>query len=145
MRHRRILCALDFSAPSEAALKVAEELAQRFGAELVVAHVVEPVLAPAAYGPLPTTVAQVRVEAESAARDRLGEIVSEISARGVRATSVLESGPAADTLVEIVKARKIDLVVIATHGLTGIEHALLGSVAERVVRLCPCPVLTIKG
>lgn len=144
MTHRRILCALDFSAPSEAALKAAEQLALRFDAELVVAHVVEPVLAPAAFGPLPTTVAQVRVEAEDAAKDRLREIVAGLSARGVRATSVLESGPAADTLVEIVRARGVDLVVIATHGLTGLEHALLGSVAERVVRLCPCPVLTIK-
>lgn len=139
-----LVCAVDFSEPNEAALTTAETLAKRFDAELVLAHVVEPLLAPAAYGPLPTNVAQLRVEAEAAARDRLQEMASELKDRGVEASVALATGPIADTLVDIAREREADLVVLATHGLTGLEHALLGSVAERVVRLCPCPVLSVK-
>lgn len=142
---RKILCPVDFSETSLAALKHAEELSVDFDAELVLVHVVTAPLYPAAYGAAPVWTGKTELSVLTSAQSRIDELVTELEGRGRKVTAAVEQGPSAPTIVEAVERHGVDLVVMATHGLTGFSHVLLGSVAERVVRTCPCPVLTIKA
>jgi nucleotide-binding universal stress UspA family protein len=120
---REILFATDFSASSEAAARVALEYARRFGARLHILHVVwggtDPTMLPVLTG--------------------LGEELQ----KEVPVVTAVESGSPAGQIVRYAERHAIDLIVLGTHGRTGVTRALLGSVAERVVRTAPCPVLTV--
>ncbi|HZL99778.1 MAG TPA: universal stress protein [Planctomycetota bacterium] len=144
-RFARILCPIDFSQPSEAALAHAEEIARTFGAELLVAHVVEPMIYPVAYGMPPVAPIDYEDAAKTSAAKALEPVVARLAKAGVKASPVVDTGAASMRICELVKERKCDLVVLATHGYTGLKHVLLGSTAERVVRHCSCPVLTVKA
>jgi len=139
-----ILCPVDFSEPSRVALGHAEVLAKRLGSELVVAHVLVPAMYPVAFGAVPLGAVTVEEEARAAVEKSLDETVEQLAGRGVRARRLVEIGTPARRLVEMVREDGVDLVVMGTHGTTGLGHVLLGSTAERVVRHCPCPVLTVK-
>ena len=139
-----ILCPVDFSDPSRTAVTQAAELAVVLDAELILTHVVAPVLYPVAFGAAPMTGRNVEEEAKAAAEEALQALVSELCDRGLKCSSLVEAGSPSRRIIEMVRQHGIDLVVMATHGHTGIKHALLGSVAERVVRHCLCPVLTVK-
>ena len=141
---KTILCPVDFSDPSRTALEHAEKLAREIDAELVVVHVVIPALYPVAFGAVPTGAPQVTQAATDAAAESLERLMDELKERGTRCRYMVETGTPARRITELVKEQGIDLVVMGTHGMTGIGHVLLGSVAERVVRLCPCPVLSVK-
>jgi nucleotide-binding universal stress UspA family protein len=141
----KILCPVDFSKPSDAALQHAEEVARKFEAELVVAHVVEPVLYPVAYGLPPVAPVNYEENAKEAAEKALQPIVSGLNERGVKSRSLVESGTASMRICDLAEDEGFDLVVLSTHGYTGLKHVLLGSTAERVVRHCRCPVLTVKA
>jgi nucleotide-binding universal stress UspA family protein len=143
-RFARILCPIDFSPPSEKALRQAEEIARTFGSELVVAHVVEPMIYPVAYGMPPVAPIDYEDAAKTSAQTALQPIVERLSKAGVKATALVDTGAASMRICELVKDQHFDLVVLATHGYTGLKHVLLGSTAERVVRHCTCPVLTVK-
>ena len=141
----KILCPVDFSSSSTEALDHAADLAKRLDAQLIVAHVVEPVLYPVAYGvPAGSPLINIEEQAKKGAQEALAPMVAELAARGVEATSLVESGTASLRITSMVEDHGVDLVVMATHGLTGFQHLLLGSTAERVVRRCPVPVLTVK-
>jgi len=143
--YRSILCPTDFSEHSDAALLRAEDLAERLAAELVLLHVVEPLLMPVEYG-LPSSVAVDYGDAATArAREHLEAAAHALRGRGLHVRTLVKSGLASEQIAEVVRSEPIDLVVLATHGYTGIKHALLGSTAERVVRTCPCAVLTVKA
>ena len=126
MRPTEILFPTDFSAASEAAGRVARAMALESGARLHVLSVVPPVTDPAHF-------------AEQLARTGrdLGE--------GLRVKTALETGLAGRSIVAYAREKGIDLIVLGTHGRTGFSHAILGSVAETVVRLAPCPVLTVPA
>ena len=140
----KILCPVDFSDHSQAALTYAADLARSLGSQLIVLHAVAPVLYPVAYGLAPVGPANYEEQARQAAEEKLGEIVAGLDKGGVFATSLVVTGTPWLRIPELVEEHKIDLVVMATHGLTGLKHALLGSNAEQVVRRCSCPVLTVK-
>jgi nucleotide-binding universal stress UspA family protein len=140
----RILVPTDFSEPSDAALEYAKELAARFGASLHLLHVVEEPfvvgIAAERYVPeSPEITATLRADAEF----RLAERLTEAERAKLRATSEVLTGPSAPTIVNAARDLAIDLIVMGTHGRTGIAHAIMGSVAERVVRAAQCPVLTV--
>lgn len=141
----KILCPVDFSDPSRAALTHAAALAKAFSAQVVVAHVVEPVLYPVAYGLPPVAPVNYEENAKEAAEKALAPLVDELVKQGVDARSVVDSGTASLRICDLAETDGFDLVVIATHGYTGLKHALLGSTAERVVRHCRCPVLAVKS
>jgi universal stress protein A len=123
----------------------AEDLARRLDARLLLVHVVEPLAVPVAYGLEPAVYVDYEDAATTRARRSLDGTVRAIEARGGRARALVVPGTAAAQICELAAKRKVDLVVLATHGYTGLKHALLGSTAERVVRGCPCPVLTVKA
>jgi universal stress protein A len=144
---KRILCPTDFSEPALTALHRAEELARHFGAELLVAHVIPPMPGPHAF-PDPQMVSTFNVslyqqELAIYAEKMLKDLVSHQVSPEVRSRDLVTTGEAAPEILRIAQAEHVDLIVIASHGLTGWRRLVFGSVAEKVVRQAPCPVLTI--
>jgi nucleotide-binding universal stress UspA family protein len=133
----QILVATDFSEASAAAMEYGRALARTFGASLHLLHVIEnPFLRPHAVDP--HTI-------KNAALSHLFDRLTDDDRRTLHATAVLEtSDDPADAIVRYAKARQIDLIVMGTHGRGTVAQILEGSVAERVVRLAPCPVLTVR-
>ncbi len=143
-RFQKILVPHDFSEHSDCALGTALELAGALGARIVLVHVFDrPQAMFEPYGILPV---EPRIaELPKAASDRLQQELDRVTAAGVEAEAKVLEGHAFEKILEQVETSGADLVVMGTHGLTGLPHAVLGSVAERVVRLAPCPVLTLKA
>ena len=141
---QRILLPTDFSDYSTAATKYACELAARFSSELHVLHTLEQHLsATPTFGfglDMPTFVSESRAAAE---KKLAGMIDSEWSA-GRTVIQAVAEGSAKVEIVRYAREANIDLIVLSTHGRTGLSHVMLGSVAESVVRTSPCPVLTVR-
>ena len=141
---KRILCATDFSDTAEAAWDLACELARLHRAELLLAHVfVELPLYSMAEVPGPA-VAQVWEEQRAWVQRALDERVAAAGTTGLDVRSVLKTGSPATANTDTAAEEGSDLIVIGTHGRTGLNRLVIGSVAERVVRSAPCPVLTVK-
>jgi universal stress protein A len=134
---KRILVATDFGDASEAAMDYGRALAQTFGASLHLLHVMEnPFLRPVQADPS---------QLKAAAAKRLGERLTDDDRAALHATAVLEtSDHPAEEIVKYAKAHNLDLIVMGTHGRGAVAQLLVGSVAERVVRTAPCPVLTVR-
>jgi nucleotide-binding universal stress UspA family protein len=145
-RARTILHPTDFSAASRPAFRKALELARRDGAQLLVAHVLPTLpLLPDAYVAASTYDAMLRGQRDTASKE-LTRLVSRAKAGGVRATGVLlDFGVPAERITRLARARGADLIVMGTHGRTGLTRALLGSVATRVISTAPCPVMTVRA
>jgi nucleotide-binding universal stress UspA family protein len=139
---RNILVPSDFSSASDNAFKYALHFGQHFGAQLHVIHVVEPVLSPQFAG-VPDAPAFFNKEL-AAAEENLRAWAESSGAAGIGAKLVLRNGFPAHEIVEAAKDLAVDLVIIATQGLTGWKHFCIGSTAERVVRAAPCPVLVVR-
>ena len=147
MKVERILVPVDYSTCSRAALRTAVELAQKFNAALDVVHVWD---RPSYVTDVVMTTTEpvsgkslIRMIQENAQRD-LDEFLqtSELPS-GTSVAGRLLSGDPASALLHELRGRAHDLVVVGTHGRTGLSHVLLGSVAEKLVRLSPVPVLTV--
>ena len=139
---QRIVCATDFSDTAEAAWAIACDLGAVHRAELTLVHVF-PDLPPSPDVAVPQVI-QVWEEQQRWVNEELDRRVTEATARGIESHALLKHGPAADGLVEAATEAHADLLVVGTHGRTGLERVLLGSVAEAVVRKAPCAVLTVK-
>lgn len=137
MRLERILVPTDFSASSEQALDFAMALARDTGATLLLLHVAEPL---PLYSDMPYSVVQEPDLPEL--RQRLHSISVAAQIPTERHVVV---GAAADEILELAKQERADLIVMGTHGRTGLSRVLMGSVAEVVMRRAPCPVLTVKA
>jgi nucleotide-binding universal stress UspA family protein len=139
------LVPVDFSEHSRAALDFATQLARRLSANLHLVHVLQPPTYAAAYGaavPPMIDLAQLREPIQRS----LGEIVEELSdLPGTVTSEVVEGANIALSLQEAASKADADLIVMGTHGRTGLAHVFLGSVAERTLRHAPCPVLTVRG
>lgn len=144
MEIRRVLVPVDFSEPSEAALRYALALAARFEAEVALVHVFQPPLH-ALPDPLFVPRPQAFVDLSNLTQKQLDDLAHRYSGLGVRLHPILAEGVPYVEIVRIARDGKYDLVVMATQGRTGIAHLLLGSVAERVVRTSPIPVLTVRA
>ncbi len=141
----RILVPLDFSAPSDAALEYARTVATRFGASLHLLHVAEdPYRALYSAEVYVPEVEGLREEILTDATGRLKDRLQSSDIRELGATADAMIGTPAWSIVEYAGSHDIDLIVMGTHGRGGMSHLLMGSVAERVVRTAPCPVLTVR-
>ncbi len=139
----KILCPIDFSAPSQAALRVAARLAGAAGSELVVAHAFHfPVVAAANETALPATTLRLVLEDEKRALAAALEEARKLGA--TRVTTQFLDGSPWHEIVELAAA-DFDLIVIGTEGRTGLKRFLIGSVAEQVVRHAPTSVLVVRG
>jgi nucleotide-binding universal stress UspA family protein len=140
-----VLVGTDFSVCAARALAFAVSLASSQGARIHLVHVLsEPVQALDVAGALPYLDVATRKEWEEASRARLEAEAKAAEKRGVSATSEIRWGRPSDALIEAAAATKASMVVVGTHGRSAFEQFLLGSTAERVVRRCPVPVLTVR-
>jgi len=140
---KRILVPHDFSDTAQCALSYALDLAEKFGAGITVVHAYEyPILS---YPEGPALTGDLVRQIQTAAGSALDGVVSKARRPGVEIASALRQGPAWSEILAAANELKADLIVIGTHGRRGLSRALLGSVAERVVRSASCPVLTVHG
>jgi nucleotide-binding universal stress UspA family protein len=143
MAIQRILVAHDFSETAERALDLGLDLAEKLGASVLVMHAYEVPTYGLPEGPAMT--AEMVGQIGAAARKALDGILSRARRPGVSVEGVLRHGPAWSEIDAVAEEMKADLVVVGTHGRRGLARALLGSVAEKVVRTAPCPVVTVHG
>lgn len=143
LRLKKILVPVDFSEFSAKAIKYAGRFAEQFGAALVLVHVVEPVRYPESVL-IPPEMEEANRERLKLARASLAAFVKKQVPAGLASEAVTRLGHPFSEISKAAKDFDVDLVVIATHGHTGLKHLFLGSTAERVVRLAPCPVLTVR-
>lgn len=145
-RIRRILHPTDFSRASNAAFTRAIGMAKINRAELLITHVLAPVMAIPPEGYVsPRLYEDLEASNRSAAQKQLATRVARTRKAGVKATSLLLDGVPAERIAQAARSRRADLIVIGTHGRTGLARFFLGSVAARVAALAPCPVLTVRG
>lgn len=143
MAIRKVLVPTDFSDCSEAALEYGKRMAEAFGASLHLLHVVQdPYTQPWAAEAFPAPLGDLLVEWEGQARKRMESSLAEAERGNV--TIATQIGSPFLEIVRYAQEQQIDLIVIGTHGRGPLGHMLLGSVAEKVVRKAPCPVLTVR-
>jgi nucleotide-binding universal stress UspA family protein len=145
---RRILHATDFSRASRPALAKAIALARQNRAPLTIVHVLSPPMVPVGgdFGYIPPkTLDAIDQQARQHARRALAALAARAKKAGARTNVLIVDGVPQDQIPRAVRRTRADLVVIGTHGRTGLTKVLLGSVAERVIRLVACPVLTVRA
>ena len=141
MTLKRILLPTDFSDTAQHALGYAREMAERFGAEVHVLHVVaDPTPQDWAVGAAALVVSDLLKTWEADAERHLAEV----SLDGVETVRAIRVGHAFYEILQYATDNAIDMIVMGTHGRGPVKHLLLGSVAEKVVRKAPCPVLTVR-
>jgi len=141
----RILVPVDFSEHSKSALAHARGLAAAYEARLQVLHVIEETVHPAFYVPGKTSIYDLRPDIREKAAEAMKKLFDETPGPRADADFLCTDGRAHKAILEVAEKEKSDLIVIATHGLTGLQHLLLGSTAEKVVRRASCPVFTVKS
>lgn len=142
LKIQSILVPIDFSDTSVKALRYAERMAEQFGARITLLNVVEPIATPDfAYHPLMLETDEMK----TASKTRLEAIGKKLglSPKLVERVVVRFGSPFVE-ITEAARTLKVDLIILTTHGYTGLKHVFLGSTAERVVRHAPCPVLTVR-
>lgn len=142
---KTILVPTDFSEASEAAVKYGKALAEAFGSSLHLVHVMEDLLAHAwAAEVYVASMPSLREEIGKEATDRLGAMVTDEERQRLRVTTAIIEGNPFLEIIRYARAHDVDLIVLGSHGRGPVAHMLLGSVAEKVVRKSPCPVLTVR-
>jgi nucleotide-binding universal stress UspA family protein len=145
IRIKNVLVATDFSEPSAIALEYGREFARTYGAKLHLIHVAEDLQWRYAADMTTAYLIDAQKDLEASARERLNAVLTDedhrqLGARAIVVTAVMPS----EAIVEYAKAEGVDVIVMGTHGRSGLAHVFMGSVAERVVRLASCPVLTVR-
>ncbi len=141
---QRILAPIDFSPCSDAALNYAVELTEKFGSELILLYVVPDLstVVPDAAMPVPTAGPDLD-EVIRSAEEAVANLIKEKSLARLNPRTDVRIGSANTEIVQAATEANADLIVIGTHGRTGLSHFFLGSVAEKVIRMAKCPVLTV--
>lgn len=144
---KRILVPLDFSPPSLKALDYAADFAKPLGADLYVLFVIEPIYyaVPDLAGAAAGSVGGLLDEQRKSAKQQLERLQARYARKNVALRTLQQTGTPYQAICDAAKTLKADLIVMSTHGRTGVSHMLMGSVAERVVRTAACPVLTIRA
>jgi len=141
---RHILVPIDFSNCSLRALDYAVALAPAFSAKLTLLHVVEPAVFQTDFPGVTPPLEETNQNLVEAGRERLAAITKKCGDARISTETLVRMGRAHSEIADTAKALGVDLIVMGTHGYTGLKHMLLGSTAERVVRQAPCPVLTVR-
>jgi nucleotide-binding universal stress UspA family protein len=142
LKIERILVPVDFSECSKKALAYALPLAREHGAAVALLYSVPPSYAVGEYGGMDYV--QLQMDMSGAGNRELARLAGEVAEKKVAITTHLRIGVAATEIIEAARELPADLIVISTHGRTGLKHVLLGSVAEQVVQRAPCPVLVVR-
>ena len=143
---RRILLPTDFSGCANYALPYAAAIARATNATIICVHVVEPIAPAVGYTGLaePLPIADISEQLEDSAERELPKLGECDECAGLNVEEVMVHGDAAAEIVRVAEEREVDLIVISSHGRTGLGRILFGSTAEAVVRHASCPVLVVK-
>jgi nucleotide-binding universal stress UspA family protein len=141
---KKILVPIDFSDYSKNALKYAAEFAEHFKAKMYLIYVIEPVIYPADFSMGQVAIPSTDIDLPKRAEEELQNLVKTSIASSVEVETLIKTGKPFVEINETAKENDVDIIIIATHGHTGVEHILFGSTAEKVVRKAPCPVLTLR-
>jgi nucleotide-binding universal stress UspA family protein len=143
---RSILLPTDFSACGNYALSYAASLARTFGASIICVHVIEPMVPTVGYSGMtePLPIADISDQLEDSAERELPKLAECEECAGLAVEELIVHGEAASEIVRVAQDRQVDLIVVSSHGRTGLGRMLFGSTAEAVVRHAPCPVLVVK-
>jgi universal stress protein A len=144
IRIQKILLPTDFSEYSAIATKYACELAIRFDAELHLLHTLEPYVGSTPEFGMGLAFPNYIMEAKAAAEKTLVDVLDPKWVEGRKMIRVVVEGSPKLEIIQYAREQNIDLIVLATHGRTGLRHVIMGSVAETIVRTAPCPVLTVR-
>ncbi len=146
MHIRSILLPTDFSECAECALPYATQMARAAGARIICLHVVEPMMPAVGYAPVaePLPSVDVSEQLQQSAERELPRLAEREECAGLDVEELIVHGEAAAEIVRVAKDRNVDLIVISSHGRTGLGRMLFGSTAESVVRHAHCPVLVVK-
>jgi nucleotide-binding universal stress UspA family protein len=140
---KRILVPVDFSTHSLGALEYAKKLAEKFNSELILVHVVEPMVFMTDFSLGQISIPAIERELIKKAESEIKKIRDKINDK-FRVKTIVKLGKPFIEIVQVARDENIDLIVMGTHGHTGVEQILFGSTAEKVVRKSPCPVLTVR-
>jgi nucleotide-binding universal stress UspA family protein len=140
---KQILIPIDFSDYSDQALRWGVSLAQKYGAQLLLLHVIPEVLEEVSARE--SAGEQLVIDLTAEVEAQLHEIARQGLKEGVAVDVRVADGEPADAILRMARQEKVDLIVMGTHGRTGLSHLLLGSTAEAVVRAAACPVFTVRA
>lgn len=140
-----ILVPIDFSDYAQQALSYAKVIASSYDAQLQLLHVIEQTSQPSFYESRETSIFNIMPNIKVKSREVMEQMLKETKGPEIIADTHIIEGHAAKDIINFASSHDIDLIVIASHGLSGIEHLLLGSVTEKVVRSAPCPVFIVKA
>lgn len=141
---KKVLVPIDFSDYSKSALKYAVNFAKSFNAEIILVYVVEPVIYPPDFSMGQIAMPSINAEWDDRAKEELQKLAKSEIVEMANVKTIIKTGKPFVEIIETAKEENIDLIIIATHGHSGVEHILFGSTAEKVVRKAPCPVLTLR-
>ena len=140
----RILCPIDFSEFSVTAYDYAQSLAWHYKATLFLQHVIDSLTPFYPYHAFPDAYNEICRKLRADAEQQLEEFAKEHSRRGIQPRCKVEDGVVTDLILRLAEAEAVNLIVIGTHGLRGLDHLTLGSVTEKVLRKARCPVLAVR-
>lgn len=140
----KVLIPIDFSDYSKNALKYAAQFAQQFKAKMFLVYVVEPMIYPADFSMGQVAIPSTDIDLQKRGDEELNNLAKSLIDPSVEVEIIIKTGKPFVEINETAIEKDIDLIIMATHGHTGVEHLLFGSTAEKVVRKAPCPVLTLR-
>lgn len=140
---KSILVPIDFSDYSKNALRYAGQFAKKFGAKLFLVYVVEPMIYPADFSMGQVAIPSTDIDLHARAKEELDNLAKTLDP-SLHVETLIKTGKPFVEIHDTALEKDADLIIIATHGHTGVEHLLFGSTAEKVVRKAPCPVLTLR-
>ena len=141
---KKVLVPIDFSDYSKSALKYAVNFTKSFNADIILIYVVEPVFYPPDFSMGQIAMPSINTEWDDRAKDELEKLAKSEITGVANVKTIIKTGKPFVEIIETAKEENVDLIIIATHGHSGVEHILFGSTAEKVVRKAPCPVLTLR-
>lgn len=141
---KKVLVPIDFSDYSKSSLRYAVNFAKQFNAEIYLIYVLEPVIYPPDFSMGQIAIPSVNAEWDERAKNELENLAKTEIPDGVNVKTILRNGKPFLEIIDAASEENVDLIIIATHGHSGVEHILFGSTAEKVVRKAPCPVLTLR-
>ena len=144
MEYKHILFATDFSESANYALPYAIDMAQKYDATLHIVHIVEPIIAPVDFAWGTYNYPDIEKQVKGYVDDRMAEIIEHSIPEGLTARSYILNGKPWREIVSFAREHEMELIVLATHGLSGLSHAIYGSTAEKVIRKAHTPVLVVR-
>ncbi|MFA5831951.1 MAG: universal stress protein [Bacteroidota bacterium] len=142
---KKILVPIDFSDNSKKALRYAIPFAQQFNASLILVYIVEPTIYPSDFGFGQVGFPDVEKELHEKAISEMSALIDAVVPKTLNTQTMVGSGIPFVEITTFAKEQEVDMIIVATHGRTGVEHILFGSTAEKIIRKAPCPVLVVRS